>query len=114
MFEKTAMGNVRHMSVIVVLLLSLAHAWFGHDLVHGHHHQDLGEASYSTAAPKAQSEHSFQVFAAVLVTSFFEWDIQQSEGVIALSESTGFSWRDPLHQDPKQIPRPPPVFFFHA
>lgn len=59
--------------IVGLILLGLAHAWIGHDLIHGHGHgQDLGSIVYSTDAPRAEVNLLFQVFHVALFVDFFE------------------------------------------
>lgn len=38
---------MHRVSIIGFLLWALAHSWVGHDVLHGHHHDELDETSWS-------------------------------------------------------------------
>jgi hypothetical protein len=50
--------DLRKSGVVGLLLLGLLHAWFGHDLFHGHHHghhQDPAQAAHTTAVHRSDN-----------------------------------------------------------
>jgi hypothetical protein len=60
------------MGVVGLLLWGLLHAWFGHDLFHGHHHghhQDPGEATHTAVVHRTDNSPLAKLaLVAILVT----------------------------------------------
>ena len=111
-----SMLRLRQISLVAILLCALSHAWFGHDLFHGHHHDELHEASYSTSwKGQADQLSSTLLGSPALVSRVLLWDHLRDKGSwIATTEDVDTSFQAPHFLDAKQIPRPPPHFPFIA
>lgn len=108
------MPKLRQISLVALLFCALSHAWFGHNLYHGHHHDELQETSYSTSWKSQTDQFSLLNFAA-LPTPVRDWEHLQSRGSwIDTVEETNLSFEAPHFLDAKQVPRPPPAFPFIA
>lgn len=92
-----------------LLVLSLAHAWFGHDLLQGHHHRELGEASYSS--PARGDVDQISALAAVLPELLFARLLVGAPGqtVEIVAHPCDLCYRDPLYLSTSLVPRPPPA-----
>lgn len=104
------MPKLRQISLVTLILCALLHAWFGHDLLHGHHHQDLGEASYSTAYKSQADQFSSLLGTPALTTDFVLWNLQDKGYWIATLEDFEVTFQSYDLLDAKQVPRPPPAF----
>ena len=108
------MLRLRRISLLAILFCGLFHAWFGHDLLHGHHHHDLEEASYSTVW-KGQADHLSSLLSSpALTTDVFLWEPPSTDPWIATVEALEFTYSSAHLLDTSQAPRPPPVFSFIA
>ena len=104
------MLRLRQIGLIALLLCALSHAWCIHDFLHGHHHDDLGEASYSTIWRGQAGELSTLLSSPALVTGYFQWSLPTTNSWIATVEEVAENFQAPHLLDPRQVPRPPPVF----
>jgi len=108
------MLKLRQISLVALLFCALSHAWYGHDLLHGHHHDELHETSYS-ASWKGQTDQFSLLNFAALPTPVRDWENLQSRGSwIDTVEETNLSFEAPHFLDAKQVPRPPPSLSFIA
>lgn len=94
-----------------LILLALAHAWSGHDLVHGHDHgQELGSAVYSTESPRGEIELLFQLSFVALVIFFIRTPQAHLPNIDkptkAVDDDVGFPIFHPAIS--RFVPRPPP------
>lgn len=106
---------MRHIGLIALLFCALSHAWFGHDLLHGHHHHELQEASYSTAWKGQTDQLSSLLDSPALVPRLILWRKLQVQGPwVATLENTETNVESAKFLDAKQVPRPPPRFSFIA
>lgn len=105
--------ELRNIGLAGLLLLSLCHAWFGHDLVHGHHHQNLGEATYSTS-PQRSATADLQVPLLTVATLFSFCDLTfiAPREIVELRDETVATFTDPQFLERIHSPRAPPVFSF--
>ena len=109
------MSGLRQISLVTLLFCALSHAWFGHDLLHGHHHDELHEASYSTSWKGQVDQLSSLLGATALLTPIQDWKHLKHTGAwIDTIEETSRSFQAPHFLDAKQLPRPPPRFSFIA
>lgn len=104
--------RLRHIGLVGLLLCALSHAWFGHNLLHGHHHHDLGEASYSSASRGQADQLDSLLGAPALPTDIVLWNLQCQALWIATVEETESTFQSSHLLDLKQVPRPPPAFSF--
>jgi hypothetical protein len=105
------MFRLRQISLVAILFCALSHAWVGHDYFHGHHHDELQEAAYSTSW-KGQAD---QLSSTALTTKVLLWNHLSDRGLwIATCEDLDTSFQAPHFLDAKQVPRPPPRFSFVA
>ncbi len=88
-------------------MLGLAHAWYGHDYLHGHHHRELGEASYSTSPSGGDGAST----AVILVPCLQSWRSLLAPPLLVLEvrEAPDLVYHDPLYVTPSLSPRPPPL-----
>lgn len=106
---------MRHIGLITLLFCALSHAWFGHDLFHGHHHDELQEASYSTSWKGQTDQLSSLLGSPALLIPIQDWDHLRISGTwIETVEETNRSFQAPHFLDAKQVPRPPPFLSFIA
>ena len=109
------MPKLRQISLVALLFCALSHAWFGHDLFHGHHHDELNETSYSTSWKGQTDQFSSLLHFAALPTPTQNWEHLPSRGDwIDSVEETNLSFEVPHFLDAKQVPRPPPSLSFIA
>lgn len=102
--------DLRKISIVGLLLLSLIHAWSGHDLIHGHGHSSLGEVSYSTTHSRADLQNLFVVSCVAILTGIFELDLKPTMLVIEIVAHDDDALPDPVPISAGYIPRPPPSF----
>lgn len=109
------MPRLRQISLVALLFCALSHAWFGHDLFHGHHHNELHEASYSTSWKGQADQISSLLGSPALLTPIQDWEHLYTTGSwIDTVEESGLSFKAPHFLDAKQVPRPPPSLSFIA
>ncbi len=102
--------DLRHIGIVGMLLWSLLHAWFGHDLVHGHHHKNLGEATYSTAPSRSVGADQVLSLATVaLLTTFCDLLVYSPTVVLELRDFEYDIYRDPQFLEKVHSPRAPPA-----
>ncbi len=96
-----------------LLLLSLCHAWFGHDLIHGHHHQDLGEATYSTSTQRvATADLQVHLLTLATLVSFYDLTFHAPRVIVELRDENLATVVDPQFLERIHSPRAPPAFSF--
>lgn len=109
------MPQLRQIGLVALLLCALSHAWFGHDLFHGHHHDELHEASYSTSWKGQADQLTSLLGSPALLTPTQDWaHLQTSGDWIDTIEESSPSFQAPHFLDAQQVPRPPPSFSFIA
>lgn len=98
----------RRILLVLLLMLGLAHAWYGHDYLHGHHHQELGEASYSTSPSSSGGDGASTV--AILPPCLQSWRglLAPPLQVLEVREPETLVYHDPLYRARSLSPRPPP------
>lgn len=93
--------------LVMFLLTGLGHAWGGHDWLFGHHHRQLGEASYSASWGEEEKQRSDK---AVVPPSLIT--LKSLEGDLPSSTPQRWIWISFLHRNPDLLgpdrPRPPP------
>lgn len=104
--------DFRHISMVGLLMWSLMHAWFGHDLVHGHHHQNLDEAAYSTAAPRSDTDVLSQLGPAALLVGFCDFAMAKPTETLEALTFEVASFSDPPSLEKIHSPRAPPSYSF--
>lgn len=110
------MLRLRQISLVALLFCALTHAWFGHDLLlHGHHHDELHEASYSTSWKGQANQLSSLLGSPALVPKVLLWNHLQDPGAcIATIEDVEANLQLSHFLDAKRVPRPPPLLSFIA
>lgn len=102
--------DLRYISIVGLLLLSLFHAWSGHDLVHDHGHASLGDVSYSTTHSRADLQVLFAISCIAIFTGIFEVDLRPTASVIEIVAHDDDALPDPVPINAGFTPRPPPSF----
>ena len=100
--------DLRHITIVSLLLWSLLHAWSGHDLIQDHDH-DLGEASYSTALQRTNTDQVIQLATVALLTSFCHLLVAAPTDVVEVQPFADVLLIDPQFLEKVHSPRAPPA-----
>lgn len=101
--------RARRLVLILVLLAGLFHAWGGHDWLFGHHHRQLGEASYSTSSGYEEGQRTTQVVLTLIFPShLLSLEAPLSYAAVQVPISAFPKYRPPVSGKPDH-PRPPPA-----
>ena len=107
--------DLRHIGIVGLLMWSLVQAWFGHDLLHGHHHEghrSSDEATHTKAVYRIDANVVSQLLPVALLVGFCDFLLPEPVEESFVHEIEIAVYIDPQFLDRPQSPRAPPIFSF--